>query len=91
MKMLSKSHHGTNCTVVYLDKCMSQKQCSRQCLVSSLTYSKSWAPRCCVGFIQDVANVLGTLAFLMDPQQHDVNTVPILRTLWLPGEQSFDV
>lgn len=31
--VLARTHREMNCTVVYLDKCMSHKQCSRQCLV----------------------------------------------------------
>ncbi|VDM37782.1 unnamed protein product [Toxocara canis] len=34
LKQLRDIKGGTNCTVVYLDKCISHEQCSRQCLKS---------------------------------------------------------
>uniref|UniRef100_A0A158Q802 Glucose-6-phosphate isomerase n=1 Tax=Elaeophora elaphi TaxID=1147741 RepID=A0A158Q802_9BILA len=47
MKMLERTHRETNCTVVYLDKCMSHKQCSRQCLILGASMLRWFHTGCC--------------------------------------------
>uniref|UniRef100_A0A8R1TNC8 Glucose-6-phosphate isomerase n=1 Tax=Onchocerca volvulus TaxID=6282 RepID=A0A8R1TNC8_ONCVO len=47
MKVLARTHRETNCTVVYLDKCMSHKQCSRQCLILGASMLRWFHTGCC--------------------------------------------
>ncbi|VBB31933.1 unnamed protein product [Acanthocheilonema viteae] len=47
MKMLERTHRRANCTVVYLDKCMSHKQCSRQCLILGASMLRWFHTGCC--------------------------------------------
>lgn len=46
-KMMQKVYAGVNCTVVYLDKCMSHKQCSRQCLILGASMLRWFHTGCC--------------------------------------------
>ncbi|VDN03476.1 unnamed protein product [Thelazia callipaeda] len=47
IKILERTHSEVNCTVVYLDKCMSHKQCSRQCLILGASMLRWFHTGCC--------------------------------------------
>uniref|UniRef100_A0A915PLH2 Glucose-6-phosphate isomerase n=1 Tax=Setaria digitata TaxID=48799 RepID=A0A915PLH2_9BILA len=47
IKVLERTHREVNCTVVYLDKCMSHKQCSRQCLILGASMLRWFHTGCC--------------------------------------------
>uniref|UniRef100_A0A0M3IQI8 Protein twisted gastrulation n=2 Tax=Ascaris TaxID=6251 RepID=A0A0M3IQI8_ASCLU len=47
IKKLRDVKGGTNCTVVYLDKCISHEQCSRQCLILGASMLRWFHTGCC--------------------------------------------
>ncbi|VDK52640.1 unnamed protein product [Anisakis simplex] len=46
-KVATESKSGTFCTVVYLDKCISHEQCSRQCLILGASMLRWFHTGCC--------------------------------------------